>query len=305
MIVLRTTMAACLVALLVLSAGSVTASEELTRAKDLYRSAAYDDALMALSGISTQSDEAIEVQQYRVLCLIALDRREDARGAMAALVSASPFYRLPEEETAPRVRAMFAEVRTSVLPGIVQRTYADAKAAFDRKDPDAAARFDRVLTLLKDPDVASDASLADLATVATGFRALSKATVIAAAPAPAPGPTTARRTTAGPTSAPGLIVAPVAVSQPFPSPQMREAREWDGEVQLVIDTAGKVLSAQMTKPIHPSYDAQLLRVAKSWTYRPGTKDGIPTQMMKQVAVHLDSRPECSVRIRVGCRQAAP
>jgi hypothetical protein len=303
MIVFRTTTAVCLVAMLVLSVRSVIASEELTRAKDLYRSAAYDDALMALSGLSTESDEGVEIQQYRVLCLIALDRREDARGAMAGLVSASPFYRLPEEETSPRVRAMFAEGRKSVLPGIVQRTYADAKAAFDRKDPDAAARFDRVLTLLRDPDVASDASLADLATVATGFRDLSKAAVVTVAPAPSPTTAAARRA-AAPAATAGVIVPPVPVSQPFPPPQMREAREWDGEVQLVIDPAGKVLSAQMTKPIHPSYDVQLLRAAKGWTYRPGTKDGVPTQMMKQVAVHLDSRPECGARVRVGCRQPA-
>jgi len=161
-------------------AAPMTASEELTRAKGLYQSAAYDDALTVLNGISDPA-EAVEVHQYRVLCLIALDRRDEAKQAMATLVGVAPLYHLPEEETSPRVRAMFADVRKATLPALVQRAYADAKAAFDRKDADAAARFDRVLELLKDPDVAAEPSLADLSTIATGFRDLSKA---AAAPPP-------------------------------------------------------------------------------------------------------------------------
>jgi TonB family protein len=216
---------------------------------------------------------------------------------------------------------MFAEVRKSVLPGIVQRAYAEAKAAFDRKDPDAAERFDRVLELLKDPDVASDAALADLKTVASGFRDLSQAgaTSPAATPAVTSGPppvtttaaATARRPSAPPAApsqpgAPGVIVPPVAITQIFPSPSPQMGpREWDGEVELVIDQQGKVQAARMTKSIHPSYDQQLLRAARTWTYRPATRDGIATQMVKLLTVHLDTRPECTRSVRGDCRPVAP
>jgi len=298
----------------------ITASEPLTRAKDLYRSASYDDALTVLNAMTVDSTEAVEVQQYRVLCLIALDRRDDARVAMSGLISTSPFFRLPEDDTSPRVRAMFADVRKSVLPGIVQRTYAEAKAAFDRKDPDATERFDRVLELLKDPDVASDASLTDLKTVASGFRDLSKAAAAppAATPVvtPAPSVTTTATATARRPSAPaaappkpatpGVIVPPVAITQLFPSPPPQMGpREWDGEVELVIDQAGKVQSARITKSIHPSYDQQLLRAASTWTYRPATRDGVATQMVKLLAVHLDTRPACTRGARGDCRPVAP
>jgi len=321
MTVLRTTIAVVAIAILTVADGvRLTASDELTRAKTLYQSAAYDDALMLLNGLSDPT-EAVEMHQYRVLCLVALDRRDEARQAMATLVGVSPLYHLPEEETSPRVRAMFAEVRKETLPGIVQRAYAEAKAAFDRKDADAAMKFDRVLELLKDPDVKADPSLADLETVATGFRDLSRAAatpppVAVSAPAAVPSPTPASSgspaagsipRSAGPSAAmtsTGVIVPPIAISQVFPQMQTNIAREWDGEVELVIDTNGKVVSARMTRSINPSYDVQLLRAARNWTYRPATRDGMATQMVKLVGVHLDSRPVCSPRLAANCRQAA-
>jgi len=310
--VLRTTLAiAAVVILCAAGAARISASEDLTRAKDLYHAAAYDDALMVLSGMKVAPSETVEANLYRVLCLIALDRRDEAKEAMGKLIETAPLYQLPEEETSPRVRAMFAEVRKAQLPAVIQRAYAEAKAAFDRKDPDAASRFDDVLALLRDPDVAADPALADLATVATGFRDLSKAGVApsAATPsappaAPPPAASTSRRPPVPTPASTGVIVPPIPISQSFPPLQLREAREWDGEVEVVIDQSGKVVSARMTKSVHPQYDVILLNAAKNWTYRPATKDGVPTQMVKLVGVHLDSRPECSARVRVNCRPTA-
>jgi len=310
--VLRTTLAiAAVVIICAAGAARISASEDLTRAKDLYHAAAYDDALMVLSGMKVAPSETVEANLYRVLCLIALDRRDEAKEAMGKLIETAPLYQLPEEETSPRVRAMFAEVRKAQLPAVIQRAYAEAKAAFDRKDPDAASRFDDVLALLRDPDVAADPALADLATVATGFRDLSKAGVApsAATPsappaAPPPAAATSRRPPVPTPASTGVIVPPIPISQSFPPLQLREAREWDGEVEVVIDQSGKVVSARMTKSVHPQYDVILLNAAKNWTYRPATKDGVPTQMVKLVGVHLDSRPECSARVRVNCRPTA-
>jgi TonB family protein len=264
---------------------AITASEELNRAKDLYRSAAYDEALNLLDNLPSgaESSEAVEAREYRVLCLVALDRRDDAKKAMATLIAADPLYAMSETEASPRVRTMFTEVRRATLPSVIQNTYSEAKAMFDRKDPKASAGFDRVLTLLKDPDVAGNASLADLATVASGFRDLSKAlataapmpvapTLSAVAPPPAGTPTVRPATS---TAAP-VLVPPVAIAQAIPVPQVREEREWDGEVEVTIDATGKVTSARMTKPIQPVYDQQLMRAALGWSYKPALRDGAPT-----------------------------
>jgi hypothetical protein len=297
----RSTIAAALAATIWLAlASSLGASDELIRAKELYRSAAYDEALTLLDSLPAGGDpaDAMEAREYRVFCLVALDRKDDARKAMAALISADPLYTMSETEASPRVRAMFTEVRRSILPGIVQRAYADAKTLFDKKDPRAAAEFDRVLLLLADPDVKGNPGLSDLSTVAIGFRDLSKA--LAAAPPP---PVDSLSGTA-PRPEP-VLVAPVVLSQPVPIPQIREEREWDGEVEVTINANGRVIAARMTKPIQPVYDQQLVRAAMQWTYRPALRDGVPTSYVKQISVHVDTRPECSVRAAGPCRPAAP
>lgn len=306
------TLAITLIAALVTTGASLSASEELARAKELYRAAAYDEALAVLDQIPAPGNgpDTLEAREYRVLCLVALGRGDDAQQAIAALVTAAPDYRMSEERTSPRVRALFAEIRRSVLPSLVQQAYADARAAFDRKEPDAVARFDRVLALLKDPDALAAPGLSGLATVASGFRDLARAhaaavaeppPVMAAAPAVAD---TVTRTTAAPAAA-ATIIPPVAVAQTIPPMLMREQREWTGEVEVVINETGKVVSARMSKPVHPLYDAHLLRAARGWTYKPALKDGIPTQTLKLVSVHIDSRPACSPEITANCRPATP
>ena len=63
-----------------------------------------------------------------------------------------------ESDASPRVRSAFADVRRRMLPAIIQQQYAQAKAAFDRKDFGAAANgFSQVLVALADPEVATEA----------------------------------------------------------------------------------------------------------------------------------------------------
>jgi TonB family protein len=287
---------------LILTSG-LTASEELTRAKDLYRSAAYDEALTILNGLppATEAAEAMEAREYRVFCLVALDRRDDARKVISELITADPLYTMSENDASPRVRTMFTEVRRTLLPVVAQRSYAEAKALFDAKDPKAAAAFDRVLAILRDPDLAGNTTLADLATIASGFRDLSKAL------ATVPPPTPPAATPPAPATAPPIrvassaIVPAVTLSQVLPTPQIRDEREWTGEVEVTIDENGRVVSARMSKPIHPVYDQQLLRAAMSWTYRPAQRDGVPTTFVKLIPIHVDTRPECTDRMTRPCR----
>src|SRR5678815_4116082 len=93
-----------------LCAGVSADDAQLDRAKELYRSAAYDEALGVLDAIraTAPSPETLEVSEYRVFCLVALDRKDEARNAIAALISANPFYELSEAQASPRVRAVFS-----------------------------------------------------------------------------------------------------------------------------------------------------------------------------------------------------
>jgi len=84
----------------------LTASDELDRAKDLYRSAAYDEALTVLEALPTAAAaaEMREAREYRVFCLVALDRKDDAKKVIAELVTSDPMYAMSENEASPRVR---------------------------------------------------------------------------------------------------------------------------------------------------------------------------------------------------------
>ena len=298
---------------------SVSADDaQLDRAKELYRSAAYDEALGVLDTIraSAPSTETLEASEYRVFCLVALDRKDEARNAIAALISANPFYELSETQASPRVRAVFTEVRKSLLPSLVQSAYTEAKAAFDRKDSESATRFERVLTLLRDPDLSSNSDLGDLAVVAAAFRDLSAARELAASAAAA-APAPSARDTSSPVEsaaakppepavfrdgAPNLV-PPVVVSQTLPPSHLAERRLWTGAIEVLIDETGKVLSARMAMPVQPTYDRQLLQAALNWKYRPAVKDGMPARYIKVINVRLDTRPDCTMLVTQQCRPA--
>ena len=123
----------------------VVAEDTLSQAKDLYLSAAYEEALAILDRLQGEvlQDGATEVALYRVFCLLALNRRDEARVEIEIIVNKDPFYRPSESQTPPRVLKVFQDTRKAALPAIVQRNYTEAKALFDQKDPQATARFER------------------------------------------------------------------------------------------------------------------------------------------------------------------
>jgi hypothetical protein len=301
---------------LLISAAVRADEDPLGRAKELYRSAAYDEALGILDSISTTATpDNLEVNEFRVFCLVALDRKEEARNAIAALITADPSYQLSENQASPRVRAVFKEVRQSLLPSLVQRAYADAKTAFDRKDPQAPAQFDRVLALLHDADVAANPELTDLAVVAAAFRDLSVARDTAAAASKTPSAPAASSNGAAAGNAakpaeppvyrdgePNLTPA-VTISQIMPTAPLPERRLWTGAVQVLIDETGKVISAQMATPIYGPYDRQLIQAAQGWKYRPALKNGVAVRYIKIINIRVDSRPECSTFESAQCRPA--
>jgi TonB family protein len=297
-----------LIAWLILAPASVRAQETLAHAKDLYLSAAYDEALAVLEQLKALPAPSTEVQQYRMFCLLALQRSDEARKAIEDIVTADPFYRPSETQTSPRILLVFQDTRKAMLPGLVQRTYADAKSLFEKKDPQALSQFELVLKLLDDPDLKNAAQLADMRTVVSGFRDLSKAMASVSAPPAAPRPveaTPARSADVGATQTATIVetppatsapdgafgfTPPVVVAQPIPRwdpPRSVDRRSaFKGQIEVTIDQNGNVTSATIQQSVHPLYDPKLLAMARTWKYKPALRNGLPTTSTKVVAIQL-------------------
>ena len=285
---------ACLV---LLTTPDVRAQESVAVARDLYAGANYEDALAVLSRIdspASQPADRMAINQYRAFCLLALGRMHEAERAIEAVLTADLLFRPADAAMSPRLRSAFATVRQRILPSIVQQEYTRAKAAFDRGDfPSAIAQFDRVLQALSDPDIGPSVALpplADLRTLASGFRDLS---VKAAAPPPAP-PPPAPAVVAAPAVVPRGIYGgtepgvspPVTMRQNLPPLVLDSTMRRDGVLELVIDQSGAVESAVMKTSVTPRYDISLLNAAKGWKYQPATLNGTPVRFRKTINISV-------------------
>src|SRR5438093_3384229 len=160
-------------------AAAAPSDDTLAAARDLYASAAYEDALAVLNRLRApdgRPDEGRAINQYRAFCLLALGRNVEAERAIEAVVAAEPMYHPSAADVSPRVRSAFSDVRRRMLPNIIQQKYAVAKAAYDRRDFAAATDgFSQVLKAMTDADVVAAANqppLSDLRTLARGFLVL-------------------------------------------------------------------------------------------------------------------------------------
>jgi TonB family protein len=291
---------AALVAGSVLAATQAGAQDaDLSKARDLYASAAYDDALTMLNRLRSADHPASQsraIEQYRAFCLLALGRPADAEQAIEAVVAAEPSYQPGESDASPRIRLAFTSVRRRMLPSIIQQRYALAKAAFDRKEFGVAAEgFTQVLAALADKDVATEAKqppLSDLRTLAGGFQELAaKAAappppaptpVVAAPTPPPPAPATPRVYTGGETG----IVPPTILNQALPPFPGQVVVPRSGKLEVVIDESGAVESAVMTGSVTQNYDAIVLAATRSWRYKPATLNGAPVKFRKTVQINI-------------------
>jgi hypothetical protein len=291
--------AAVLVAVTLATSAAVVspaaAQDTLARVRDLYTSAAYDEALALLNQVDRPSAQAeAEVDQYRAFCLLALGRSDDARKVIQQIVEANPSFQPSDAQASPRLRDAFRDVRRRVLPSIVRQTYREAKSAYDRKDFEAAGiGFESVVALLEDADVTGAGDLADLRILSKGFLDLVKTTpppaAAPAATATAPPPTAAvpdARAIFGPTDAD--VTPPVAISQAMPPwyPSRHDTQIYQGALILVIDETGAVSSVRSQGQLPPPYLAVLRRAAASWTFQPAMRNGVPVKYSKTVGVRL-------------------
>jgi tetratricopeptide (TPR) repeat protein len=311
-----------------LASASAQSNQPLDDAKTLYDSASFDEALQLLDGLGrTQPETNVEeVQRYRALCLLALNRTNDAQKAIEIVFSRDPLYRLSPGEAPPRMQAAFAEVRKRLLPSVTEQLYASAKLSFDRKEYTlAATQFQDLLTFLDDDDAKSLPSLKEFRMLATGFHDLSasaaavnvaKANAPVPAPAePAPAPQTNARATAanqivpanqGPPpaqaaapqivteeSAGGVLQPPVVVRQQMPiwvASKTLLPKGSTGKLRLIIDERGNVEDAKMVESVHSVYDALLISATRLWKYEPAKLDGRPVRYAKMIQIVLNPAP---------------
>jgi TonB family protein len=286
-----------------LSVTSAYAQDALARAKTFYASADYEQALQLLETLKGKTSST-EVAAYQVFCLVALGRSDEAKLAIEAIVRTDPLFRPSESTVSPRIRAFFEDVRRPLLPEIVRHSYAKAKDSYDRKEMvSATAEFDRVIALL-DELGESDQGVADLRTLASGFRDLSKAASAPPPPAPEPAPVVVEPpppppapVTPPPPAEPSVygmehadVKRPIAIAKVMPNwrPEnpTEERMSYTGAVELVISEEGKVLTVTLIESVHPRYDAALLEAAKGWTFRPATRNGVAVKFRYAVAVKL-------------------
>jgi TonB family protein len=285
-----------LVTMLLMAATVRAEQDSVAAARDLYASAAYEDALAVLNrlpGSGRPVDETRTIEQYRAFCLLALGRAAEAEHAIESVISADPMYR-PSVDLSPRVRTAFSDVRRRVLPAIIQQTYAQAKAAYDRKEYAAAADlFSRVLETMSDPDVATQvdrAPLSDMKMLAVGFKDLATTASappppLPAAPAPVPAPVVPKAPRIY-TSTDGDVSPPVAVKQDLPAYPGQVVIPRQGMLEVLIDENGLVEGAFMRISVSPNYDQLAVAAARLWRFRPATLNGAPVKYRKAVQVTI-------------------
>jgi len=117
------------------------AQDPLSAAKDLYASAAYEDALSTLSrieGDAAPPEVSRQIEEYRAFCLYALGRTREAESVAEAMIRKQPLGRLDAADASPRLESMFSDVRKRLLPSLIREQFRTARAAIDRKSFSAA-----------------------------------------------------------------------------------------------------------------------------------------------------------------------
>jgi hypothetical protein len=295
---------------------AITPSPDLAAARALYASGAYEEALARLATVRDDSSAA-EAAQYRALCFVALGRNAEAQRALEELFTRMPLFKMSEADVAPRVVAMYQQVRRRLLPSLAKSLYAGAKASFEQRQyAVAASQFRTMLTLLGDEDDLDDATgLTDLKLLADGFLKLAEGQAAAApkvdakpaAPSRDDQPNVTARDVAPamPPAAPASpgrpansiysaadadVTPPVEFVRAMPAwhppNNVAARRTFEGVLRIVIDERGSVESANMVENVSPGYDELLLAAARLWQYRPARRNGQAVKYEKLITITL-------------------
>jgi len=283
------------------------AGDDLSAAKALYASGAYEEALTKLASVPPDGSSLDTANEYRALCYLALGRTPDASRQIDELVSRSPLFKMSENEVPPRLVAMFHEARKKLLPSLVREGYSRAKSSFEQKSySTAVSQLKNVLQLATDDDLAEDPppGMADIKLFAESFLKLAETEITNAekAAADAAAATAAANKPAPPppplpdpiySDADKDVKPPVDINRKMPEwrppDQASQRMEFRGVLRVVIDKSGAVELAAIIQAITPRYDQILVDAAKQWTFKPATKDGQPVRYQRLIQVVLSPK----------------
>ncbi|RPJ57043.1 MAG: hypothetical protein EHM24_29865, partial [Acidobacteria bacterium] len=274
-------------------AATGAASGRVDEAIAFYDAARYAEALQVLdeieagsNGSAPAADERDVIDQYRALCLLALDRPAEARAVLRRLVERRPEFAFPAGELPPRFLSVVRETQADVLPSLARAEYRAGKASYDRRAySEAERRLRRVVSLAEMDGLGPEAraSIEDLADLARGFLGLMENHRVKAVASLPPATFTAPTRSAPYTAADQGVTPPVALRQELPGWRVLAGavstfmggNPPKGTLEVVIDERGRVADARLSRSVHPFYDGRLLAAAKRWRYRPATKDRKP------------------------------
>jgi hypothetical protein len=256
----------------------------IDRARTLYLSANYEEALGILSGPrSAGSTEAADT--YVALCLVGLNRMTEAEQVFERLLARNSNFQLTD--ASPRVLSMVDGIRHRVLLQNLEARYAQARADYDAgRRKDAGAEFDQVVAASNNSALAADPRVDDLRRLATEYRHL--AGLSSAAKAPQPEDTT-RLFTRLDTD----VHPPVALQRPMPDwnpPRELAWRSFRGVIELVVNEQGTVDDARMIERLAPFYDGPLLEAARSWRFKPAMQNGTAVRFRLQQDIVMRPPP---------------
>ena len=298
---MNTGLSAVLIAMLSLG----QAQSALETVRDLYASAAFEEALTALTKLSDDNSPKDErlADEYRIFTLFALGRTAQAEAAAETLIRREPLRRLQSPDASPRIHTMFGAVRERVLPQVIRDKYRSGRAAIEKQDFATAARdLGDTQKLIDEVRAAGidDPGLADLKELVDGFLVLataqlgpSPATGGAATTSPASGGAAAPARAAGAARIYGIkdadVTPPTTISQDLPEVPASLRAAVSGArrpmiVSVTIDERGQVRDSQLLVAINPVYDRLMLAASKKWRYRPATKGGVAVGYQKVILI---------------------
>jgi hypothetical protein len=268
--------------MLIAAAAGLRAQDSLSAAKDLYASAAYEDALSTLSRMDSGGgpDIARQVDEYRAFCLYALGRTREAESVAESIIRKEPLARLDAADASPRLEMMFSDVRKRLLPSLIRDRFRTAKSSLDQKNHIAAQPHlaeARLMILEAEKIGVKDDGLADLSILVDGFlqliqtsadqRASQQAAVVSPAASPAatasrPGASSPLQGGAGSPRPAGASPAQVAANAPRPVASSAAPAAANGARVYSLDDEGVVPPVAIEQRM-PAMTPQMQMITKS------------------------------------------
>ena len=271
----RLTCALVAVTLLMAAPQAIAGQDTLQKAQALFEAAAYEDALAVLARIPDADD--VEPSEYRLLCLLALHRKDEAQRELDTILAAHPRYRPDPARVSPGARTQIEALRVAGI----RRRFDEAKASLDAgEDRAAIVRMTRVLEQID--GAGPGAGLDDIRLLATTYRGLAQARSMKSS-----GPEAASQPKSGP-GAPTVAPTPIAATLPQPSADFTAPSS--GAYELAIDERGIVTDVRVKTSVNPKYDDHVSSAVRRIRFQPATRNGAPVPYTWTLVVTAGEAP---------------